>query len=704
VALGGSLGLGIVITASDLASGAIKSVAKSFAGLDDAATKAQEKFAARLGKGLFGGMGMEPTLAILKDLGKATGVMALGVAGLTGAFKLADEASDFEFRLAELRNTTKLSTDQVEAFRKKSLELGASGSTGPRSVSDAFRELASSTLTGKQALDALEPTVDLLHASFNRLSPEQAGGLVAKTLEAFPELANNSTHAVDLLARAFKGGLKPEEIARAMERAARGSKFLGTSLEEVLTTLGGSAGAGLQVSRLSEQTVKAASHTDKFALAAERMRRALGDSTVTARSSAAAMESTWKSLRGSISAALETLALEVGMPLLDAFKPVLQFVVSGLQSLTKFVVNLSAPVKKTFAQFFVLGSVALILGGLKMAFVALLPVIGSVAAALAPLLLTGALIAGAAYLIYKAWDTNFGGLRDAVEEVFGKVKLAVLSLVELFTKGEISGALADDLLKAENGGVYDFVEAISRAVASIRETWTEIGPDVISVFQSIKTIAEPIVKGMIDAFKGLSQAVGGAFIAVAGILSGNFKSIYRGVAMLANGGIDILNGMIGVIAKIPGLGKSLEGVKLEKFKAEEIASLFGDTAGAVGIQDEDRRRAEAAAGGPVSSSGAPPSSTSATATTGGVSPTVATASLPSSRPAVSSAPAQSTAAIEQLVAAIEALGKRPVVVNGVVTIDGMKLADWQAKERRDRAAAAGTIHRPYHGFGHDSEQ
>jgi hypothetical protein len=74
VALGGSLGLGIVLTASDLASGAIKSVAKSFAGLDDSVTKAQEKFAAKLGKGLFGGIGMEPTVGILKDLGKASAV------------------------------------------------------------------------------------------------------------------------------------------------------------------------------------------------------------------------------------------------------------------------------------------------------------------------------------------------------------------------------------------------------------------------------------------------------------------------------------------------------------------------------------------------------------------------------------------------------------------------------------------------------
>lgn len=704
MALGGSLGLGIVLTASDLASGAIKSVAKSFAGLDDAVTAAQEKFAAKLGKGLFGGLGVEPTVGIMKDLAKATGVMGAGVAGLAAAFKLADASAEFELRLEELRNTTKLTTDQVDEFEKRTMQLGTTGTAGPLKVADAFRQLASSTLTGDQSLKALKPTIDLLGASFGRLSPEQAGGLVAKTLEAFPDLANDATHAVDLLARAFKGGLKPEELAHAMEKAAKGEKFLGSSLEEVLTTLGGAKGAGLSVSRLSAEMLKNVSYTEKFQVAMGRMQRALGDTSVTAEKGATAFAGTWEGLKSAISAAGEVLTEELGKPFREVLAPVFTTVVSGIRSIVNWVTQLSPATKKTAAQFFVFGSLALVVGGLKMAFFALLPVIGSVAAALAPVLITGALIAAGAYAIYKAWETNFGGIRDVVMPIFEGIKLAVLSLVQLFTEGEISGALADDLLKAENGPIFDFVEGISRLAANVKNAWTDVGEWISKTFGKVETDFGSVFGSILGLISELLRAAGGVATVVIGVLSGNMSTIMRGLAMMVNAGVDMINGLVSkaqtalvaIGAQDTAIG--LNDVKLDHVTAAQIAYGIGGE-GSKGAELAESLTAEDRARGAASGV---PASASATGTTSGVPSSSATTSLPNSRPV--SAPAPMAPEVNaQLVAAMEAVGKRPVIVNGTVTIDGMKLADWQAKEQRDRAAAAGTIHRPYHGYGHDAE-
>lgn len=702
MALGGSLSLGIVLTASDLASGTIKSVAKSFAGLDDAASKMQEKFASKLGKGLFGGLGMEPTLGILKDLGKASGVAALGLAGLAAAFKLADSTAEFELRLAELGATTKLTASQVDDFEKRAMNLGLSGTAGPLKIADAFRELAASTLTGDQALKALKPTLDILAGSFGRLSPEQAGGLVAKTLEAFPDLANDATRAVDLLARAFKGGLKPEELAHAMEKAAKGEKFLGSSLEEVLTTLGGAKGAGLSVSRLSAEMLRNVGYTEKFQSAQERMRRALGDTSVSAEKNAEKFASSWEGLKDSVTAAVDVLGDQIGKPLREVFEPVFKVVVGGIRSVVTWITNLSPAVKKTAAQFFVFGSLALVIGGLKMAIAAIIPVVGAVLAALAPVIVTGALIAAGAYLIYKAWESNFGGLRDVVLNVFNSIKLAVLSLVQLFTEGEISGALADELLKTENGPIYDFVEGVSRLAANVKNAWREVGPDILKMFQILKTDLAPIFGGILSIVASVLKAAGGLIVTVIGILSGNMSTIMRGLAIMVNAGIDMINTLIDkaggpLAALLPGFNADdLKGMKLQKVTAQQVAFGLGadETAALLAAEDQARRAAV--------DSGGPPSSSSQTGTTSGVPSSVASTTLPASRPA-GSAVAAAPEANGPLITAIEGLGKRTVVVNGILMLDGSKIADWQAKEDRDRAAAAGTTYKPFRAYGHDAE-
>lgn len=694
MAIGGSFGLGITLTASDLASGVIKSVSKNFAGLDDQVDKSMAKFAKSIG------FGIEPVTEILKEFSAGMAVATAGLGILAGAFGLANEAGKFEFQLAEIGATSLLTAEQMALVKSRALEIGAGGKAGPEEVAAAMRELANSTLSGNDALRALGPTIDLVQASFGRLSPQQAGGLVARTLASFPELAGNATTAVDLLARSFKLGLKPEEIESVLRRAAQGASYLGHSLEEVLTTAVATKAAGFGINHLSQELVHAASRSSNFARAMNEARTGLRDTSITAESTGSIASKTWDEAERNISNSFETIKKEFGLKVMEVLEPGILKIRDLVGKAATAFHNLPDPVKKAFAVFTVVSAAAVAIGGVVAAVSALGPILmptlsliaGGVATAFGPALPLIAGIVAGAYLIKSAWDSNFAGVRDLVVGVFDKISLAVESLVQLLETGEISGALADDLLKAENGPVFDFVEGISQGIAELQQLWDLYGDDVIEVFQNIKAIAEPIISSIGIALKAIFEVAGGALNTLVGVFTGNLSKIYRGLASIVNAGIDAVNGMISLFDKLPASFKkkifgveNFEGLKIDAFAAEDVARAFGDEQGAQDVIADRERKAAMRAGTGVPSTAA--------ATIPGSSPI---SSIPSSRPV--SAPqtpsATSNPAMDQLLEAIKALGERPVVVNGQVTIDGMKLADWQARQHRDRNAARGVIKGP----------
>ncbi|HZU95655.1 MAG TPA: hypothetical protein VFF73_03025 [Planctomycetota bacterium] len=686
--------MGITLTASDLASGAIKSVAKAFAGLDDSITHVQQHFAASLKNG-FDSSSLKSSVGVLEALGTAASIAAAGVASLGAEFALANGAGKLELKLAEIANTTNLSGEDVAALRGRLLDLGTATATGPEKAVEAFRELASSTLTAQQKLAALDPTIELLEASFGRLSSSQAGGLVAKTLEAFPELADNATRAVDLLARAFRGGLKPEELAVAMNKAARGEKFLGSTLEEVLSTLGGAAGAGLSVERLSAQVLRGVEYTDKFAVAQARMRAALADTAITARAGAQAFESTWIGMKESISSAFEVLREEVGEPLLKAVKPFVDVFVGAVRTVGKWVHDLSPDTKALAARFAIFGSLGATVAGLGASLVALGPTIASVASALAPVVAIGAGVAAVSVAIGAAWEHDLGGVRDAV----AKVGLAFSSLYHLFADGEISGALADQLLDPMNRDVFDFVESVSEGVAAIKSVWKSIQPAISEAWEVVKPILGEM-KTRLNEDMGVFLDVGKAFVrsfeVVVGFFTGHLDHVVRGAYGAANALIDVVNTIIERTARIPAFS-GLSMLKMSRFSDTEIDQAAG-LAGAFSPANFG-----AAAGGESDGGGPPISSATRTAlSTGAPGTTLSSQPLLSARIARAQASgdmAEVVAAIRELQAelqkSIEKSGDRPV--RATLELDGQKIAEAQTRQARDRAAATGTIHEPYVG-------
>ncbi len=149
----------------------------------------------------------------------------------------------------------------------------------------------------------------------------------------------------------------------------------------------------------------------------------------------------------------------------------------------------------------------------------LLPIIAIVGA-------LGATIVGMTILVKK----NIFGLGDLFDKVFGKVSLAFKTLVQVFTKGEISGAVLDELLLIENKGVLRFVGL------------------VVSTFARIKAFFKGMVAGITIAFSGFFPI----FKAVGEIIS---SLVGAGESLLGVFGVSLPTTVGGSISTFEKVGK-----------------------------------------------------------------------------------------------------------------------------------------------------
>jgi TP901 family phage tail tape measure protein len=169
-------------------------------------------------------------------------------------------------------------------------------------------------------------------------------------------------------------------------------------------------------------------------------------------------------LRGS----LETLAIVLGEPFAQVFKPILATVIDALNGFLKFVRAMPAGVKKGLAAFFVgagaiitvvgaaiaaKAAIALLIIGLKAAGVT----IGGIVAVLLPAILVVAAIGIAVAGLYIAFQKNLGGIADYAHRVWQRVSLFFEGLKQLIEEGGFSGAVREELNKAENAGLKDFL-------------------------------------------------------------------------------------------------------------------------------------------------------------------------------------------------------------------------------------------------------
>ena len=202
---------------------------------------------------------------------------------------------------------------------------------------------------------------------------------------------------------------------------------------------------------------------------------------------------------GPVLAIIGTLVIAIA-----AIIPVLAPVISGITAFISLVgaAGLTATLSALLS---VVG------GALISAFTAAAPVILAIGAALA---IVGVAIAGAvatAILLYEAYQNNFGGLKDFVDDIFNGISSAISSAMT----------------------------AISAFVGSqleqIQGFWRENGADITASAKSVYDFLASIVKIGLDAIRSFWEANGQYLIAIVTALWNNIKTVVsNGINVILN--------------------------------------------------------------------------------------------------------------------------------------------------------------------------
>ena len=433
------------------------------------------------------------------------------------------------------------------------------------------------------------------------------------------------------------------------------------------------------------------------------------------------MLNTFEGQKKLLSGSMETLAIVLGEPFAQVFKPIVSAVVEVVNGLLGVLRQLPAPVKRAFAGFVVAtgaviatvgaviavkAGIALLAIGLKVLGITAAGLVSTMLPAIAAVAVLGLVIAGLVYAVRN----NLGGLGDFVQRVWAKVRLGFQALVQLFEQGGFSGAVMAELDRAENSGlkrflisVYQVAFRVGRAwdglvagfTSALEEAWPvfqmlgatleELGAAVLELFQAITGQAAGLPS---DEYRSFGELVGAALAGIVrwtaaaiSVTAGFFTGLAKGATLVANVFGEVFGNLYDSFVKVRTFLMDL---------ATSIRSAFTSLAdGIIGLLRKVPTRflpAEYAwlARQPLSTE-VQQQLTLATPNTA-VGPEVATASMPARAEAVSR-----SADLAQLQASFAAStpansSSQPITVN--VQVDGETIARAGAAAQRDLASRA----------------
>jgi len=197
------------------------------------------------------------------------------------------------------------------------------------------------------------------------------------------------------------------------------------------------------------------------------------------------MLNTFEGQKKLLSGSLETLAIVAGEPFAQVFRPLVTIIVDVVNAVLGVFRQLPAPVKRAFAAFVVGAGVVVALVGAVIAAkagIALLVIglqaagvtLGGLLATVLPAVLIFGVLALAVAGFVVAFRNNVGGIADFFQGVGARISLAFRGLMQLFDQGGFSGAVRDELNRAENQGLKDFLVNVFLWVNRIRNFFAGI--------------------------------------------------------------------------------------------------------------------------------------------------------------------------------------------------------------------------------------
>ena len=571
------LGLGFVFTAKDLASGVIGRVRDSFGGLEGRSNTAARAFSSNLvqfGQGLaVMGAGIAGLVALDRAV-EASGRFSTAIAEVStlideSAFSTA-ELSRVSLQLAAVYGGSATGqakalyqtisagvTDAAQAtdLLRVANELAVGGVTETKTAVDALTNVVNAYATsGAQARDvsdaffvairAGKTTAAELAATIGRVAPTASSLGVSfsdllASVAAITTQGLNTAEAVTGMKAALANIIKP--TADATKEAGRlGIKFDAATLRaqgltgflRMITS-----SARFNADSLSKLFGSVEALNSVMALTANssaKYSEILGQMGARSGATRAAFEKMADTLtfqQSRFKALKENVLIVIG----QALEPVAKAIVRVANAVLEAFLRVPKPIRDFVVKVFAAVSTVLVLVGGMMAAkagIALLALglkalgitLGGVLLSMLPFLAIFGLLAATVWGFSIAFKRDMGGLGEFVKNVATKAKLAFRGLAQLFTEGGFSGAVMQELGRAENQGLKRFVINVYAIVYRLGRIWEGFKQG----FKAAIDAAAPVFRDFVDSLRELGGELGGVFGGItksaAGLPSEKFRA------------------------------------------------------------------------------------------------------------------------------------------------------------------------------------
>lgn len=219
-----NLGLGLLLTAKDMASSVIDRVKQSFEKLGGGSEEASARFG-----------------EALATFGKGAATFGIGVSAVTGMYGLAEAAAPFETSMAMVGYRTQASAEEMAALRKSALD--ASASLKIVSETEAAAALEAFARGGNTAADSMKTLNPILaFAKANMMDVRAAATFADEMMDKYGVTADEVAGKLDQaqwVTRRF--GLEVGDLNTLFGPMAQMAKGAGQSFDDMLILFGAAA-------------------------------------------------------------------------------------------------------------------------------------------------------------------------------------------------------------------------------------------------------------------------------------------------------------------------------------------------------------------------------------------------------------------------------------------------------------------------------
>lgn len=736
-----SLGLGVVFTASDLASRVIRSLAGNFLGLNSTAGAAIEGLAQKVG------ISSSAMTTSLRGVVKGLAVAGVGFLGLSKSFKLASQAGEFEQGLAAVGAVTRATKEELKLLEQAAIQAGIATQFSPDEAVKGLTSLATAGQSATESTQTLIPVLDLAAGSLGKLGVEGAAEAVVGTLNAYKLGADQAASVTDRLLRITQlTNFQTRDFSAGLAKAAASGAVFNQSLDDTLIAMGllrnrnidaSSSATALReatrrlgadqraqaaitevgVSVFDQQTGRMRSLLDimsdfqratKDLTDSEKSRRIavafgarglLAFNAVANATAKTTINGNQVTLQGA--EAIEQLRKEMKKAegTAASFRSTLQDTFAGqVRQFKGTVQTLGITIGQQFAKL-----LTPVVRGVTAAINKLVQVINSLPAPVKKFIATFALVGSAVLVV--------GGLIF----VFTKL-LPILKLVRLGMLG----------ITAPFSKVFLLMGLLAVAISAIAKSWEDAGlkEAVMPLFEAFKEgfgavmeILKPVFRVIMDLGRIIGRIIGRVARILGRILVPAFKlvgavikalepvavPVFKAIEVVLKVVLSLAEALVVAIEKVSGLFEGLGRVLKGDFSTQTVE-----------ISDElaARVRKELAAGKTplevfeslntgTGDTGKKTRSTSTRTTTSAVRKSTIT--RPTPLPAQTSGRRLSRQEVRALFeegirAGVISQQSRPIDVQGTVNLDGNRLGKMRMRRERDERARLGRLHSPLSGF------